>query len=242
MPKFIVGLLLFSLSELISAANAELTFEGLKPYYYVGEFIQFDLQENLETASRFQKVDLWVAVELPNRDLLFITPIAFTPFSSAPQAFRSALETTQNRHRVLEFEVQPGFWGNYTFYAVYVEEGKSPITDNFTVFRSNLALASLTLSNQPLPGETGPDALAHGACRQVIRSPCRFPKGSRKAASRPSGFISRGRRQSSGSELASRQRSRFLQHQLANSRWCRTKRASHHNRLRAYRPPKQHQL
>ncbi len=161
MPKFVFSLLfLLSLTQSLSAATAELNFEGLKPYYYVGESIQFDLQENLKTSSRFHKVDLWVAVELPSRDLLFRTPLAFTPFSPKPQAFRAALETTVNRHRVLEFEVQPGFGGDYTFYAVYVEEGKSPITDNFTVFRSNVAVASLTLSNRPLPGETRPVAPA----------------------------------------------------------------------------------
>ena len=161
MPKFVFSLLfLLSLTQTLSAATAELNFEGLKPYYYIGESIQFDLQENLKTSSRFHKVDLWIAVELPSRDLLFRTPLAFTPFSPIPQAFRAALETTDNRHRVLEFEVQPGFGGDYTFYAVYVEEGKNPITDNFTVFRSNVAVASLTLSNRPLPGDTRPDAPA----------------------------------------------------------------------------------
>jgi len=161
MPKFVFSLLfLLSLTQTLSAATAELNFEGLKPYYYIGESIQFDLQENLNTASRFHKVDLWIAVELPSRDLLFRTPLAFMPFSPISQAFRAALETTDNRHRVLEFEVQPGFGGDYTFYAVYVEEGKNPITDNFTVFRSNVAVASLTLSNRPLPGDTRPVAPA----------------------------------------------------------------------------------
>ncbi|RKZ52810.1 MAG: hypothetical protein DRR00_07070 [Candidatus Parabeggiatoa sp. nov. 3] len=159
MPKFVFSLLfLLSLTQTLCAATADLKFEGLKPYYYVGESIQFDLQENLKTSSRFHKVDLWVAVELPSQDLLFRTPQAFTPFSPIPQAFRTTLDSTVNRHRVLEFEVQPGYGGDYTFYAVYVEEGKSLITDNFnfTVLRSNVARASTTLSNRVLE-PNGPD-------------------------------------------------------------------------------------
>ncbi len=161
MPKFVFGLLfLLSLTQTLSAATAELKFEGLKPDYDVGDFIIFDLQENLKTASRFEKVDLWIAIELPSRDLLFRTPQAFNPFSSIPQAFRTALDTTDNRHRVLEFEVEPGYGGDYTFYAVYVKEGKNPITDDFPVFRSNVAMASTTLSNRVLPGTSGPDTTA----------------------------------------------------------------------------------
>jgi formylglycine-generating enzyme required for sulfatase activity len=159
MPKLIIGLLLLSLTQTLSA-TAQLTFEGLKPKYEVGEFIIFDLQENLKTASRFEKVDLWIAVELPSRDLLFRTPQAFNSFSPIPQAFRTALDTTNNRHRVLEFEVQPGYGGDYTFYAVYVVEGKNPMTDNFPVFRSNVAAASTTLSNRVLPGASGPEPTA----------------------------------------------------------------------------------
>jgi len=49
---------------------------------------------------------------------------------------------------MLEFELIPGIGGKYTFYAVYVQEGSNPLTDEKSVQRSNLATQSATLANE----------------------------------------------------------------------------------------------
>lgn len=143
----LIFILLFCFAQTVGA-TAELTFSPLKPTYHVGECISLELQENLQAASRFHRVDLWAAVKLPSGDLLFMTPLAFTPFSSIPQLFRESLEATKRRHNILDFEVVVGLSGTYTFYAAYVEEGKNPITDSFSVLQSNLAEVSTTLSDE----------------------------------------------------------------------------------------------
>ncbi len=146
--KKLVFLLLLCLTQTVGA-TAELTFSPLKPTYHVGECISLKLQENLQAASRFHRVDLWVAVQLPSSDLLFMTPLAFTPFSPIPQLFRESLEATKKVHDILDFEVVVGLSGHYIFYAAYVKEGKNPITDSFSVLQSNLAEVSTTLSDEP---------------------------------------------------------------------------------------------
>ncbi|MCK5521796.1 MAG: hypothetical protein KAI83_01565 [Thiomargarita sp.] len=90
----LIFILLFCLTQTVMA-TAELTFTPLKPVYYVGEYIILDLQENLETSSRFEKVDLWVAVQLPSQNMLFMTPLEFNRFSPMPQPFRTELEKTE---------------------------------------------------------------------------------------------------------------------------------------------------
>jgi len=147
MQKLIL-IILFCVTQTVGA-TAEVTFSPLKPIYHVGECISLKLQENLQAASRFHRVDLWVAVQLPGGTLLFMTPFAFDPFSPKPQLFRESLETTKRVHNILDFEVVKGLSGQYTFYAVYVEEGKNPFTEGDGVYRSNIAQVSTTLSDEP---------------------------------------------------------------------------------------------
>ncbi len=151
----LIFILLFCLTQTVRA-TAELTFTPLKPLYYVGEYIILDLQENLETSSRFEKVDLWVAVQLPSKDMLFMTPLEFDRFSPMPQPFRTGLEKTEHVHKILNFELLEGLGGDYVFYALYVEEGKNPMTDSFLTQRSNLARTSTVLSNQFPNSSTSP--------------------------------------------------------------------------------------
>jgi formylglycine-generating enzyme required for sulfatase activity len=156
MRKPIIFSLLLGITQTVSAANAELTFLCLKPIYEVGEYVIIDLQEDLQAPSRFHKVDLWVAIQLPSGQLLFLTPLPLTPTSLKPQPFRESLETTTRKHRLLEFELLEGLGGDYTFYALYVEEGKNPITDDFPVYRSNLAMAMTSLRNRKNPNSNIP--------------------------------------------------------------------------------------
>ena len=150
MQKLLLSLLLLSLAQ-NAKADAELSFTSLKPLYYVGEYIIIDLQGNLQQPSRFDRVDLWVAVELPSGDWLFKTPIGLAPFDPKPQAFRTSLDTAEKNHRILDFEVIPGLGGDYVFYALYVEEGKNPLTDGIPTYRSNIATVATTLRNKSLP-------------------------------------------------------------------------------------------
>ncbi len=127
---------------------ADLTFLGLKPTYSIGEIMKVQLKTTLNVANRFRRVDLWVAVQLPNGTLFFMTPSMFDPFSLTPQLFKSSLERTDYTWDVLQFEIPPGMGGDYTFYALYIQETKNPLTDGFIAFRSNLASASTLLQNR----------------------------------------------------------------------------------------------
>jgi len=138
---------LYSGESDIDGSSTAISFNNLKPLYNVGEQVVIDLMVNL-AVNRFNRVDLWVVIEMPSRNLLFMTELAFTPFSLQPQPFRSSLDNTQTTHRVLEFEVLPGLGGDYTFYALHVEEGKNPMTDSFLVLRSNVAKVKVVLSNK----------------------------------------------------------------------------------------------
>jgi hypothetical protein len=122
-------------------------FQGLKNFYDIGEKVELDLVESVET-NRFERLDLWVAIELPGGQLFFKTSLPLTPFSDKPKVFKSSVEASDNTHRLLEFEVPKGMGGKYVFYAVYVEEGANPITQGFTTFRSNLAREEATLANE----------------------------------------------------------------------------------------------
>ncbi len=128
-------------------ALVHLEIQGLKRRYAVGETLVLELVELVES-TRFERFDLWVAVQLPNGHLLFRTPLPMTPFSSQPQPFKTSVDNSTKTHRLLDFEVPPGLGGEYSFYAVYVEEGKDPINDGLFVQRSNLALKKTTLANE----------------------------------------------------------------------------------------------
>jgi PKD repeat protein len=122
-------------------------FTGLNDNYAVGETITIDLIEEVKT-NRFNRVDLWIAIQIPSGDFYFRTPLPLLPFTTKPQAFKESLESTNTTTRMLEFELIPGIGGKYTFYAVYVTEGSNPITDGKEVHRSNLATQSAILANE----------------------------------------------------------------------------------------------
>jgi hypothetical protein len=131
----------------VTTTTANLQFSEVEPLYHVGDLVMIDLAENLQVATRFHRVDLWVAIELPDGNLLFMTENPFQPFSLEPLPFKSSLDTSQTTHRVLEFEVIPNLLGGtYSFYAVYVKQGQNPM-NSFLVLRSNIAMTQVVLSN-----------------------------------------------------------------------------------------------
>jgi len=103
-----------------STTDDELVFTKLKEFYAVGEIVEVDLVAC--ATSRFDRADLWVAIELPSEEVLFMTTNPFEPFSLTPQVFRKSVANTKANYHILQFEVPPDLGGKYTFYAVYVKD------------------------------------------------------------------------------------------------------------------------
>jgi len=121
------------------------SFAGLNESYAVGDKVTVDLIEQVKI-NRFNRVDLWVAIQIPTGELLFRTPLPLTPFSLQPQPFKESLESSDSTTRLLDFEVIPGISGTYIFYAVYIKEGSEPLKEGLEATqRSNLATQSTTL-------------------------------------------------------------------------------------------------
>ncbi len=143
-----ITILFFLLTPQLFASDiTEIKIEGLKTFYKVGEILSISLSENVKT-NRFNKVDLWLAIQIPSKKLIFKTPLLLAPFSLKPQAFKTSVQNSSINLKLLEFQVPPGFGGDYTFYAFYVKAGTSPIKDGFIVQRSNLSMKKTTLANQ----------------------------------------------------------------------------------------------
>jgi len=120
-------------------------FQSLKSTYNVDEKVVVEL---VESGSRAQTVDLWIAIQLPTGDLLFKTRSPLFPFVSEPKPFKSSVSAQKTTQAILEFTVPPGMGGDYTFYALYVAEGQNPLTEGIeAVARSNLVTQTVTLAN-----------------------------------------------------------------------------------------------
>ena len=122
-------------------------FQNLNPFYNIGEQIKVDIQINVKV-NRLKPVDLWLAIEYAGA-LIFKTPSGLNVFDPKAQAYKTNLQTLEIQHTLLDFELVPGLGGEYIFYAVYVDEGKNPLKDDFAVIqRSNLAIQKTTLANE----------------------------------------------------------------------------------------------
>jgi len=82
----LISLFLFSLNVHAQDENNEgsedslvtdLVFTSLEPVYDIGEIAIVDLEMQVNVASRFHRVDLWVVIEMSSGDLLFMTPFPF---------------------------------------------------------------------------------------------------------------------------------------------------------------------
>lgn len=129
---------------------ANLEFSDLEDSYNIGETVVMELAE---TGNRKLRVDLWVVIQLPS-GILFRTDVPsspWIPWSPNPQAYKTSIESTDTNHHIFDFELPEGIGGNYTLYAVYVEEGKKPLTDDGAYDgrynRSNLVIREFVLAN-----------------------------------------------------------------------------------------------
>ena len=123
-------------------------FQGLKPSYNIGDLIQIDININVKV-KRFERVDLWIAIEFPTGDLFFKTDLLINSFTPTPKVFKDSLETMEMSHRIVDLELAPGLGGIFTFYALYVDEGTNPLVDDIAAIkRSKLVINQSTLANE----------------------------------------------------------------------------------------------
>ncbi len=121
-----------------------LTLTGLLDAYQAGDFLILNLIENLQQVSRTEVVDLWVAIQLPNNQWVFLSNQTL-PFVAVPQAFKTHISPEQTSQRLLTLEIPSGFSGTYQLYAVYVASGKNPMQDSFLIYRSNILVQDIVL-------------------------------------------------------------------------------------------------
>jgi Leucine-rich repeat (LRR) protein len=127
---------------------AHLEFDGLKDFYKVGETVAIELVETVHR-DKYTRLDLWVAVQLPDNSLLFRTDVPLMPWSPTPQAHKTSVENTETSHHIFDFELSEGMGGDYGLYAAYVVEGENPVVENGLLWlRSNLAFRQITLANR----------------------------------------------------------------------------------------------
>jgi len=126
-----------------------LSFIGLKEYYQIGEIVDVEIAVNFTADNPADTVDLWIAIQQPSEDFLYMSALPLADlFSPKPQFFREYLGTTQETFSVIsDFKVPKGVGGNYTFYAALVETGKNPLTDGAWVMRHIVQFSTL-LSNR----------------------------------------------------------------------------------------------
>ncbi|MCP4700089.1 MAG: hypothetical protein GY862_25035 [Gammaproteobacteria bacterium] len=122
---------------------AKINFDGMQDSYEAGETVSITVAET-STASRPERVDLWTAVQLPSGEFFFRTSSSSMPFSPEPQVFKAGVELRDIVHPVFEFELPPGVEGEYTFYAIYVQEEADPLVEDISIIRrSNIAVFPL---------------------------------------------------------------------------------------------------
>ncbi len=124
--------------------SSQIAFEGLQESYEVGDIALVDLIE-IVPRNPLEMIDLWVAIQIPSGEMLFITDSPQEQFDPKPQPYKKSLPNTDTANQVLEFKITPDMGGDYTLYGLYVKEGESPIEqfENLqSIQRSNLATQS----------------------------------------------------------------------------------------------------
>jgi hypothetical protein len=118
--------------------------------YEVGEYLEVKLQEDLRVCSRYESVDLWVALEMPDGTRLFMVRSSFPPFFSfsiSPAPLKYDLNSSSNEKlSILSMKVPAGMGGQYDFYAAYTKAA-SNINELLFTSRSNIAAARVILAN-----------------------------------------------------------------------------------------------
>jgi PKD repeat protein len=103
--------------------------QGLETSYKLGDKLRIKLAQRVHR-SRFERVDLWVAIQMPDGKILYRTPIPMAPYSPNPQAFKASMDNFDDIENFMEFEISKGLGGKYIFYAAYVNEKTTPFDDS----------------------------------------------------------------------------------------------------------------
>ncbi|MBF0259974.1 MAG: PKD domain-containing protein, partial [Desulfamplus sp.] len=110
-------------------------------FFDIGDEFSLNLNVSVNQPNRFKRLDLYIAIQLPNGAFLFFTQNPFQPLSADFMPFKESLELLAAKYNVFGFEVSPGLKGSYTAYALMTDAGK-PL-DIFNL-RSNLAMVEFT--------------------------------------------------------------------------------------------------
>ena len=91
-----------------------LSFIGLKEYYQIGEIVDVEIAVNFTADNPADTVDLWIAIQQPSEDFLYMSALPLADlFSPKPQFFRDCLSTTEDTFFVIsDFKVPEGVVGN----------------------------------------------------------------------------------------------------------------------------------
>jgi uncharacterized repeat protein (TIGR03806 family) len=125
---------------------ASLRFQGLKDTFFLGEKMIVNLDTTLISSSFVELVDLWVAIQQPNSQLLFLTSTSTNhTFGVIPQPFKQEIVLAETSEPILQIDALAVPIGNYIFYAIY-----SPVNTDFDQLLvsklSNLASTSIILA------------------------------------------------------------------------------------------------
>jgi uncharacterized repeat protein (TIGR03806 family) len=145
--KLLISIISIWLSALCAVAEeiSVLTFKDLKTAYRSGEMVQIELETRVPSDSPEIGVDLWVAIQLPNKQLLFVIDEADNSVTVTPKPLKSSITLVDSIELVLQKEVADTLAGDYILYALY-SEADTDFNQLLAHSHSNLAMATLTLA------------------------------------------------------------------------------------------------
>ncbi len=123
---------------------SHLNFSELRTSYREGDQVILDMWETPDP-SRTENVDLWAAIKTEDGRLFFLNNNPGTPLNTTPQALKRSISIAERQQHLFRYEIPPAVIGRFDIYALYVSEGANPMTDGFTVLRSNILLTQLLI-------------------------------------------------------------------------------------------------
>jgi len=118
--------------------QTQLTFTNLQAQYNPGDRVLIELEET--TSIRETAADLWVALLMPDSNLLFFTEAGLT-FTQMP--FKTDVMPAMRNHAVFDFMLPTGLGGYYTLFAFY-----GHTVDDTWQIESEIAQRGLRLMDQ----------------------------------------------------------------------------------------------
>ncbi|MDM8566191.1 hypothetical protein QUF74_11135 [Candidatus Halobeggiatoa sp. HSG11] len=123
-----------------------LEFLGLKEQYNVGDSINVDIKGSVNVGG-FGAVDLWIAIKLPDDSLFFKKDTLLNSFSLKPNVFMANLETVDIAENIIDLNLDLSMKGEYTFFALFVDEGTNPLVDNVDLIKRSDIVSTKTIVN-----------------------------------------------------------------------------------------------